>query len=405
MEGYYKVVELDHNKTKLDIKETSFRNLRPFEVLIKTHILGISPADIEFIKSKYGNIKPEVYPLIPGFEASGEIVKVGTGVDKGYVGHRVSVLELPGSTGTFDGTWGEYLYASVSDILVHKKDIPYEWITFTLNSVTALCMFDKLIMSEVKSENKSEVKSEIKSENKSQIKSENKIENKSQIKSENKTNISDNTKITNNNNNNNNTFTTFNSTLIIGNNILANIFSKLCHSKGIHTINIETDHFKDLNLDKESENFTFTTNTPLAHIIKISDIEWQNEILRETVELHTKIAFDCTGGELASSIFHILPNDSVMYHMNNTADLVKIKSEDLIFKNKSIYGLWFSNTYGEEGNKKNAYFEEIKKEVEKLSTVYECDGFKEFSSLNEVGKAVDYVRNSNKNAMVYISKS
>jgi NADPH2:quinone reductase len=142
MEGYYKVLELDKFGGKLKLKEKSFRNLHRFEVLVRMVCTTIHPADLMFMKGEYGDIKPDVFPLVPGFEGSGEIIKVGEDIDKKCVGKRVSIFADSGHLGSFEGTWGEYHYTTLTNIIIYEKEVPYERICFIINPLSAACMLD-----------------------------------------------------------------------------------------------------------------------------------------------------------------------------------------------------------------------------------------------------------------------
>jgi NADPH2:quinone reductase len=144
MEGYYKIIELDHYGGKLKLKERSFRNIQRFEILIKIMCTTIHPADLMFIKGQYGDLKPDIFPVTPGFEGSGEIIKVGEDIDRKYVGRKVAVFANSNHTGTFDGVWSEYHYTTLPSVMVFDKDIQYERICFLINPMSAVGIFDTI---------------------------------------------------------------------------------------------------------------------------------------------------------------------------------------------------------------------------------------------------------------------
>jgi NADPH:quinone reductase len=144
MEGYYKFVELDHFGGKLKIKERSLRNIDRFEILVKIMCTTIHPADLMFIKGNYGDIQPDIFPVTPGFEGSGVIVKVGDDIDRKYVGRKVAVFADPCHPGSFDGTWAEYHYTTLPNIMVFDHDIQYERICFIINPLSAVGIFDTI---------------------------------------------------------------------------------------------------------------------------------------------------------------------------------------------------------------------------------------------------------------------
>jgi len=102
MKGFYSAIELERFGNTLVLKERSFRNLKSDEALIKVYCSPINPSDLMFIKGQYGNKPPEIFPIIPGLEGSGEIIAVGDHLDKNLLGKRVTVLGDPESGVTYD---------------------------------------------------------------------------------------------------------------------------------------------------------------------------------------------------------------------------------------------------------------------------------------------------------------
>lgn len=151
MEGYYKFVELDKWNGKFHLKERSFRNLQRFEILIRVYCTTIHNSDIDFIKGIYGDEKPDIFPVIPGFEGSGEIVKVGEDIDRKYVGKRVGVIADGSKHGCFEGLWAEYHYTTLPNVFIFDQYIPFEKICFMINPLAALGLLDTLKKQQVKS--------------------------------------------------------------------------------------------------------------------------------------------------------------------------------------------------------------------------------------------------------------
>jgi NADPH2:quinone reductase len=144
MEGYYKFVELDNFGGKLKVKERSLRNIYQHEILVKIMCFTIHPADLMFIKGNYGDIQPDIFPVTPGFEGSGVIIKVGHDIDKKYVGRKVAVFADPCHPGSFDGTWSEYHYTTLPNVMVFDQDIQYERICFIINPLSSVGIFDTI---------------------------------------------------------------------------------------------------------------------------------------------------------------------------------------------------------------------------------------------------------------------
>lgn len=149
MEGYYKTIELDAYGGELRIKERSFRNLHRFEVLVKVMCSTINPVDIMFMKGIYGETKPNIFPMIPGIEGSGEIIKVGEDIDKIYVGKRVAIFEDYNRLGTYEGIWGEYHYTTLNSLMIFDKELPFEKICFVMNPLTVVGMLDTCLKQKV----------------------------------------------------------------------------------------------------------------------------------------------------------------------------------------------------------------------------------------------------------------
>jgi NADPH:quinone reductase-like Zn-dependent oxidoreductase len=96
------------------------------------------------MKGEYGTERPQYHPIVPGFEGSGEIVKVGDLADTSLIGKRVGVFANSNKTKPFDGLWAQYYYAHISELIFFNSDVPYEKICFTINPLTALGMFDTI---------------------------------------------------------------------------------------------------------------------------------------------------------------------------------------------------------------------------------------------------------------------
>lgn len=146
MEGEsYNVIQLQKYKGNLELSTRKFRNLEIGEVLIKVHCATIHPSDLFFLQGQYGRYQPDVFPVVPGFEGSGEIVKTGEGVDSKLVGKRCGFILNGNKTGSFEGTWSQYAYTRLHFVLVYDNEVDYEKICFSLiNPLTACGMLDTL---------------------------------------------------------------------------------------------------------------------------------------------------------------------------------------------------------------------------------------------------------------------
>ncbi len=76
----------------------------PNEVLVKVAATPINPSDLSFLEGFYGFKKPN--PVVPGFEGSGTVIAVGSGMMGRYLnGKRVACV----SQERGDGVWAEYM--------------------------------------------------------------------------------------------------------------------------------------------------------------------------------------------------------------------------------------------------------------------------------------------------------
>jgi NADPH2:quinone reductase len=81
----------------------------PNEVLVKVAATPINPSDLAFLEGLYGFKKPT--PVVPGFEGSGFVVAVGSGIMGRYLnGKRVACV----SQARGDGVWAEYMVTPAS---------------------------------------------------------------------------------------------------------------------------------------------------------------------------------------------------------------------------------------------------------------------------------------------------
>jgi NADPH:quinone reductase-like Zn-dependent oxidoreductase len=81
----------------------------PNEVLVKVAATPINPSDLAFLEGHYGFKKPT--PIVPGFEGSGIVVAVGSGMMARYLkGKRVACV----SQERGDGVWAEYMVTSAN---------------------------------------------------------------------------------------------------------------------------------------------------------------------------------------------------------------------------------------------------------------------------------------------------
>lgn len=138
----YNVIEMNAFNTPLYKAKRNFKDKPdPQEVLIKIHYATIHPCDEFFALGAYGDIQPKVFPVVPGFEASGEIIQVGEKVDKSNIGKRVCLFQYSWDENNYQGVWGEYTYAEFDRLLVFDISVPFEDITFAILNPLTVCGF------------------------------------------------------------------------------------------------------------------------------------------------------------------------------------------------------------------------------------------------------------------------
>jgi len=106
------------------------------EVLIKIAAASINPSDLAFLEGNYGFQKPT--PVVPGFEASGTVVAVGSGLMARYLdGKRVACI----SQAKGEGVWAEYALTTTNLTLPLDKSISLEQgATSVINPLTAIAL-------------------------------------------------------------------------------------------------------------------------------------------------------------------------------------------------------------------------------------------------------------------------
>lgn len=92
------------------------------EVLIKVHASGVNPIDY---KIRAGHAKgkfPVNFPLIPGWDVSGEIAEVGSDILNFRIGDEVYSRPDP----TRDGTYAEYVVVKADQVNAKPKSIDHD---------------------------------------------------------------------------------------------------------------------------------------------------------------------------------------------------------------------------------------------------------------------------------------
>jgi len=132
---------------KLIITEIETPIPKDGEVLVKMEYASINPSDLSLLQGTFKN-KPN-YPIIPGIEGSGTVVKVGKGIlPKIRMGKRVSCTSTEG----LGGSWAEYMLTSAMHVVPINKEIDFKQATsLIVNPLTALAFIDIAKKKNVKS--------------------------------------------------------------------------------------------------------------------------------------------------------------------------------------------------------------------------------------------------------------
>ncbi|MEM1282718.1 MAG: 2-enoyl thioester reductase domain-containing protein [Chlamydiota bacterium] len=116
------------------LSEGEFPTMGHDEILIKTTMAPINPADLNIIEGRYGDQPP--LPVTLGNEGVGIIEKIGADVTELSIGDQVI-------TPTLRGTWSEYRSCKAEEAVRVPHDIPPEVACMlTVNPLTAILMLE-----------------------------------------------------------------------------------------------------------------------------------------------------------------------------------------------------------------------------------------------------------------------
>ncbi|MBN1766957.1 MAG: zinc-binding dehydrogenase [Prolixibacteraceae bacterium] len=129
-----KAIVQNGSKEKLQLIELPLPIPAKGEVLIKMHTSPINPSDISLLNGTFAT-RPD-YPLIPGIEGSGTVVKSGGGLIANLRnGKNVACT----STAGHGGTWAEYMVTSAMHVVPFNPKIGFEQASMMLvNPMTAM---------------------------------------------------------------------------------------------------------------------------------------------------------------------------------------------------------------------------------------------------------------------------
>ncbi|MDT8402032.1 MAG: zinc-binding dehydrogenase [Bacteroidales bacterium] len=108
------------------------------EVLVKMSFAPVNPSDLSLLKGTYAG--SPLYPLVPGMEGSGLVVKSGKGIiARSREGKRVACT----ASGQSNGTWAEYMVTSALRTITLDKHIDDEQGSMLLvNPLTAVAFIE-----------------------------------------------------------------------------------------------------------------------------------------------------------------------------------------------------------------------------------------------------------------------
>jgi len=113
----------------------------PGEVLVKVFASPVNPSDLMFITGNYGFKKP--LPAIPGFEGSGTVVEVGSGMMARFMKDR-RVACAAADAKSAGGMWAEYIVTSAQFCVPLGKNVEMEHgATMLVNPLTAWALVDE----------------------------------------------------------------------------------------------------------------------------------------------------------------------------------------------------------------------------------------------------------------------
>lgn len=128
-----------HGPSALTLVRRPLPRPGPGQLLVKMHAAPINPSDLLFLAGRYGQKKS--LPVIPGFEGSGTVVAVGSGLlPRLYLGRQVAC----GAANEGDGTWAEYLLTTPLNCIPLRGQVGLdEGATLLVNPMTAYLLMQQ----------------------------------------------------------------------------------------------------------------------------------------------------------------------------------------------------------------------------------------------------------------------
>jgi NADPH:quinone reductase len=100
---------------------------------------------------------------------------------------------------------------------------------------------------------------------------------------------------------------------------------------------------KLINVVRRQEQVDILKNLGAEYIINTGEENWKDQMTALFAELKPQAFFDAIGGETASEIIDLMPNNTTTYNYGALSlRPIKMSSLDLIFKGKVLRGYWLS---------------------------------------------------------------
>eukprot|EP01016_Furgasonia_blochmanni_P018103 TRINITY_DN2067_c0_g1_i1.p1 TRINITY_DN2067_c0_g1~~TRINITY_DN2067_c0_g1_i1.p1 ORF type:complete len:372 (-),score=114.19 TRINITY_DN2067_c0_g1_i1:1182-2297(-) len=162
-----------------------------------------------------------------------------------------------------------------------------------------------------------------------------------------------------------------------GASVLGKILIQTMKEEGIQSINVVR---KQEQIDELQKEF------PYARFLNSSTPDFKEQLGKLAAELSATVAFDCIGGSMTGLVITVMPPKSSVYNYGRLSGepVGGIPSEELMFKNKSIHGLWL-NTFLEDPE----FCAEVPKAIYEMPSYMQSDIQKEFS-LEQVNEAIEF---------------
>lgn len=108
----------------------------------------------------------------------------------------------------------------------------------------------------------------------------------------------------------------------------------------------KTKNITLINFVRRPEQVEILKELGAENIISTGDSDWKNQTTKLFGELKPQAFFDAIGGETASTIFSLMPNNTTTYNYGALSlEPISVTSTDLIFNGKTLTGYWLANDF------------------------------------------------------------